>query len=168
MRDATGFGAARLFCDPCIRRSPHTRTSTGDECNPHASVADFRSTSLPAVSNGNAARIIEPRTGILRSLAHSANPLKVPVDQMRSRSRRQRIAGVTSRELMSMATQEAIEAAQAAVAASGIVPCIATTSACHSGGIVASRARTSPRANPSPRDAFADASYGPPPNATNR
>ena len=74
---------------------------------------------------------LDPRTVILLSLANSAEILTIPFDKKRLRGRKKRIERVTSGNLMGQATKEAVQAAQAAVAAAAIIPCMAAATACH-------------------------------------
>lgn len=72
-------------------------------------------------------RDLDPRTVVLVSLADNAKLLKIPFDRKKLRSRKERIKRITSGDLMGKATKEAIEAAQAAIAAA-MVPIMV---ACH-------------------------------------
>ena len=73
---------------------------------------------------------VEPRTAVLLSLAKSADLLKLVFDRKDLRGRKERIARVVNGELTGKATQEAIQAMQAAVMVAVIMPAaIAATTA---------------------------------------
>ena len=73
---------------------------------------------------------LDPRTVVILSLANNAELLTIPFEKKKLRGRKKRIERITNGELMGKATKEAVQAAQAAVAAAAIVPCIVATS-CH-------------------------------------
>jgi hypothetical protein len=70
-------------------------------------------------------RDIDPRTVVLISLAQNAGLLKVPFDKKRLKERKARIEQLTNGELIGKATKAAVQAAQAAVIVTCIVPAIA-------------------------------------------
>ena len=78
------------------------------------------------------AREVSPRTSILLALADSADLLRIPFEKHALKQRRDRIAEITSGQLLGNATKEAIEAAQAAVATAAIVPCMVAATVCTS------------------------------------
>ncbi|MFO7734337.1 MAG: GPP34 family phosphoprotein [Candidatus Aminicenantes bacterium] len=65
---------------------------------------------------------VEPRTAVLLSLAKSADLLKLVFDRKELKGRKERIARVVNGELTGKATQEAIQAMQAAVMVAVIMP----------------------------------------------
>jgi Golgi phosphoprotein 3 len=75
---------------------------------------------------------VAPRTVILLSLAKSADLLKLVFDKKQLKSRKTRIEQVVNGEMTGKATQEAIQAMQAAILVACIVPAIvASTAAGH-------------------------------------
>jgi Golgi phosphoprotein 3 len=68
---------------------------------------------------------IDPRTIVLLSLANSADLLKLVFDKKQLKSRKARIEQVVNGELTGKATNEAIQAMQAAVMVACIMPAIA-------------------------------------------
>jgi Golgi phosphoprotein 3 len=68
---------------------------------------------------------IDPRTVVLLSLANSADLLKLVFDKKQLKSRKARIEQVVNGELTGEATNEAIQAMQAAVMVACIMPAIA-------------------------------------------
>jgi Golgi phosphoprotein 3 len=68
---------------------------------------------------------IDPRTVVLLSLANSADLLKLVFDKKQLKSRKARIEQVVNGELTGKATNEAIQAMQAAVMVACIMPAIA-------------------------------------------
>ncbi|MFQ5655677.1 MAG: GPP34 family phosphoprotein [Planctomycetota bacterium] len=73
---------------------------------------------------------VDPRTGVLLSLANSASLLRVVFDRKELKGRKERIERIVNGELVGRATKEAIEAIHAAVMVACIVPviCASTTS----------------------------------------
>ncbi len=71
---------------------------------------------------------VDPRTAVLLSLAKSADLLKLVFDRKELRGRKERIARVVNGELTGKATQEAIQAMQAAVMVAVIIPAAAAAS----------------------------------------
>ncbi len=72
---------------------------------------------------------IEPRTTVLLSLASSVGLLKLVFDKKRLKSRKARIERVVNGELAGKATKEAIQAMQAAVMVTCIMPAIMASAA---------------------------------------
>ena len=77
-------------------------------------------------------RNVDPRTVILISLAHHSGVLKAVFDKKKLRARKKRIEQLVNGEIAGCATQEAIEAMQAAVMVAAIMPAIITTTVVHS------------------------------------
>jgi len=71
---------------------------------------------------------VDPRTAVLLSLAKSADLLKLVFDRKELKGRKERIARVVNGELTGKATQEAIQAMQAAVMVAVIIPAAAAAS----------------------------------------
>ena len=65
---------------------------------------------------------VDPRTAILVSLANSANLLNIPFDKRELKQRKERLAKLAAGELLSKATADAIQAAQAAVMVACMIP----------------------------------------------
>lgn len=78
-----------------------------------------------------ATRDVDPRTVVLISLAKSADLLKIPFDKKKLRQRKERIARLTSGEIMGKATREAVQATQAAVTVACIMPAITAAAVSH-------------------------------------
>jgi hypothetical protein len=75
---------------------------------------------------------VDPRTVVLLSLAKSADLLKLVFDKKQLKDRKARIEQVVNGEMTGKATQEAIQAMQAAVLVACIMPAImASTTAAH-------------------------------------
>jgi hypothetical protein len=75
---------------------------------------------------------VDPRTVVLLSLAKSADLLRLAFDKKQLKSRKARIEQVVNGEMSGKATQEAIQAMQAAVLVACIMPAIiASTTAGH-------------------------------------
>jgi hypothetical protein len=75
---------------------------------------------------------VDPRTAVLLSLAKSADLLKLVFDKKQLKGRKARIEQVVNGEMTGKATQEAIQAMQAAVMVACIMPAIiASTTAAH-------------------------------------
>jgi Golgi phosphoprotein 3 len=72
---------------------------------------------------------VAPRTVILLSLAKSADLLKLVFDKKQLKGRKTRIEQVVNGEMTGKATQEAIQAMQAAILVACIVPAIVASSA---------------------------------------
>ena len=70
---------------------------------------------------------LEPRTAVLVALAHKAGLLANAFDKRDLKARKARIEQIVDGEVTAQATQEAIEAMQAAVFVACIVPVIVTT-----------------------------------------
>jgi len=70
---------------------------------------------------------IDPRTVVLVSLADAAGLLKIVFDKHKLKSRKERIARIVNGEVAGKAAKEAIQAMQAAVAVSVIMPAVMTT-----------------------------------------
>jgi hypothetical protein len=67
---------------------------------------------------------IDPRTVVLIALADSTGILKTNMDKKKLKKRKQRIEQITSGSLMHGATKEAVEAAQAAVMLTAVMPAL--------------------------------------------
>ena len=78
-------------------------------------------------------REVEPRTVVLVSLAHAVGLLNPIFGRRELRPRKQRIKSLTNGDLIGKATSDAVEAAQAAVAAAAVMPAIIAASTSHSG-----------------------------------
>ncbi len=79
-------------------------------------------------------REVEPRTVVLASLAHSVDLLKPIFGRRELRPRRDRLKSLVKGDVIGRATADAVEAAQAAVAAAAVMPAIiAASTASHSG-----------------------------------
>jgi len=75
---------------------------------------------------------VDPRTAVLLSLAKSADLLKLVFDKKQLKGRKARIEQVVNGEMTGKATQEAIQAMQAAVMVACIMPAIiASSTAAH-------------------------------------
>ena len=75
---------------------------------------------------------VDPRTVVLLSLAKSADLLKLVFDKKQLKGRKTRIEQVVNGEMTGKATQEAIQAMQAAVMVACIMPAImVSTTAVH-------------------------------------
>ncbi len=72
-------------------------------------------------------RNVDPRTVVLVSLANSTGLLKVVFDKKELRGRKARIKEISDGEITGKAAKEAIEAMQAAVMVSCIIPAVMTT-----------------------------------------
>jgi len=72
---------------------------------------------------------VDPRTVVLLSLAKSGNLLQVAFGRKELKSRKDRIEAIVNGEVAGKATMEAIEAMQAAVLVTTIVPVIAASAA---------------------------------------
>ena len=70
---------------------------------------------------------IEPRTVVLASLAKSAQLLKIPFDKKELKARKDRIEKIINGEVTGKATREAVQAVQAAIMVTCILPAIVTT-----------------------------------------
>jgi hypothetical protein len=70
---------------------------------------------------------VAPRTVVLLSLAHNAELLKVVFDKKQLKTRKKRIEQVINGEMSGKATQEAIQAMQAAVVVAAIIPAVVVT-----------------------------------------
>jgi len=70
---------------------------------------------------------VDPRTVVLLSLANAAGMLKVNFDKKELKARKRRITQVVNGEMTGKATQEAIQAMQAAVMVAVLMPAIITT-----------------------------------------
>ncbi len=78
-------------------------------------------------------REVEPRTVVLASLAHAIGLLNPIFDRRELRPRKQRIKSLAKGDVIGKATSDAVEAAQAAVAAAAVMPAIiAASTASHS------------------------------------
>ncbi len=67
---------------------------------------------------------VDPRTVVLLSLAHSAELLKIVFEKKQLKARKKRIEKVINGEMTGKATQEAIQAMQAAVMVAAIMPAV--------------------------------------------
>lgn len=67
---------------------------------------------------------VEPRTVVLLSLANGADLLRLAFDKKELKGRKERIARIVNGELTGKATQEAIQAMQAAVMVACVIPAI--------------------------------------------
>jgi Golgi phosphoprotein 3 len=77
-------------------------------------------------------REVDPRTVVLLSLAKSADLLRLIFDKKQLKSRKTRIEQVVNGEMTGKATQEAIQAMQAAVMVACIMPAVMiSTTAVH-------------------------------------
>jgi Golgi phosphoprotein 3 len=76
-------------------------------------------------------RDIDPRTVVLISLANSTGLLKIVFDKKKLKSRKARIKEIVDGEVTGKAAKEAIEAIQAAVFVTCIMPAIMTTTISH-------------------------------------
>ncbi len=75
---------------------------------------------------------VDPRTAVLLSLAKSADLLKLVFEKKQLKGRKARIEQVVNGEMTGKATQEAIQAVQAAILVACIMPAIiASTTAAH-------------------------------------
>lgn len=71
---------------------------------------------------------VDPRTTVLVALAHHANLLKLNLDRARLKTRKDRIRAVIAGNAIGSAAKQAIEAAQAALAATAVLPAIIASS----------------------------------------
>lgn len=69
---------------------------------------------------------VDPRTTVLVSLAHAVDLLRIPFSAKSLRSRKQRIKKLCNGELAGRATREAVEAMQAAIMVTCILPAVTT------------------------------------------
>ena len=79
-------------------------------------------------------REVEPRTVVLASLAHAVGLLNPIFGRRELRPRKQRIKSLTKGDLIGKATSDAVEAAQAAVAAAAVMPAIIAASTSSNSG----------------------------------
>jgi len=74
---------------------------------------------------------IEPRTIILVSIANETGLLKVNFDKKELKSKKDRIKSITSGELIGEAAKHAIQAVQAAIAVTVIIPAVTSAATSH-------------------------------------
>jgi Golgi phosphoprotein 3 len=74
-------------------------------------------------------REIEPRTVILLSLAKSADLLSIPFEKRALKERKERIKKIVEGDLLGKAAKEVVEAVQAAILVTMMIPVIASTAA---------------------------------------
>jgi hypothetical protein len=72
-------------------------------------------------------REVDPRTAVLVSLAHNADVLKNVFDKKRLKSRKVRIEKIANGELIGKAATEIMQAVQAAILVTCILPAVTTT-----------------------------------------
>lgn len=77
------------------------------------------------------ARDVDPRTGVLVSLADATGILKVVFDKKELKARKARIAQVVNGEVMGKAAKQAIQAMQTAVMVAAIMPAIIASTTSH-------------------------------------
>jgi hypothetical protein len=70
---------------------------------------------------------IDPEIVVLVSLAHSAGLLKIVFDKKELKGRKKRIEEISNGEITGKATQDAIQAMQAAIMVASIMPAIIAT-----------------------------------------
>jgi hypothetical protein len=74
---------------------------------------------------------VDPRTGVLISLAHHAEILKVIFDKAALKKQKSRLEKIINGDLLGKATQEAIAATRAAILVATMVPLMAVTTVSH-------------------------------------
>ena len=74
---------------------------------------------------------IEPKTIILISIANETGLLKINFDKKKLKEKKDRIKSITKGELIGEAAKHAIQAVQAAIAVTVIIPAVTASSAGH-------------------------------------